>query len=344
MKKALITGVTGQDGSYLSEFLLEKGYHVVGVLKRSSVFTTGRIEHLNDNPNFQTEYGDITDSSNLNRLITSIKPDEVYNLAAQSHVGVSFDVPEYTAEATGVGTLRLLEAIARNSPSTKFYQASTSELFGGLPETAPQSEATAFYPKSPYGAAKLYSYWITKNYRESYNLFACNGILFNHESPRRGLTFVTRKISLAVAKISLGLQSKLILGNLDAKRDWGHAKDFVEAMWLMLQHNVPEDLVISTGSTSSVREFCELAFSFVNIEIEWKGDGVDEVGINKSNGEIIVEVNEKYFRPSEVEVLWGDSSKARSCLGWEPKTTLPQLAKEMVLSDLEQIKNNVKIY
>ena len=344
MKKALITGVTGQDGSYLSEFLLEKNYHVIGVIKRSSVFTTERIEHLNDNKHFETQYGDITDSSNLNRLINSIKPDEVYNLAAQSHVGVSFDVPEYTAEATGVGTLRLLEAIARNSPSTKFYQASTSELFGGLPETAPQSEETPFYPKSPYGVAKLYSYWITKNYRESYNLFACNGILFNHESPRRGLTFVTRKISLGVAKISLGLQNKITLGNLDAKRDWGHAKDFVEAMWLMLQYDTPEDLVISTGETSSVRDFCELAFSIVGIDVEWQGKGLKEVGINKKNGEVVIDVDERYFRPAEVEVLLGDASKAKDFLGWEPKITLDKLAEEMVLSDLDQVKNSAKIF
>ncbi len=344
MKKALITGVTGQDGSYLSEFLLEKKYHVIGVIKRSSVFTTERIEHLNDNKHFETQYGDITDSSNLNRLINSIKPDEVYNLAAQSHVGVSFDVPEYTAEATGVGTLRLLEAIARNSPSTKFYQASTSELFGGLPETAPQSEETPFYPKSPYGVAKLYSYWITKNYRESYNLFACNGILFNHESPRRGLTFVTRKISLGVAKISLGLQNKITLGNLDAKRDWGHAKDFVEAMWLMLQHDTPKDLVISTGVTSSVRDFCELAFSKAGIDIEWQGKGLKEVGINKKNGKVVVDVDERYFRPAEVEVLLGDATKAKNFLGWEPKITLDKLAEEMVLSDLDQVKNSANIF
>jgi GDPmannose 4,6-dehydratase len=344
MKKALITGVTGQDGSYLSEFLLKKGYKVFGVIKRSSVFTTERVEHLNSNKNFKTMYGDITDSSNLNRLITSIKPDEVYNLAAQSHVGVSFEVPEYTAEATGVGTLRLLEAIAHNSPSTKFYQASTSELFGGLPETAPQSEHTPFYPKSPYGAAKLYSFWITKNYRESYNLFACNGILFNHESPRRGLTFVTRKISLGVAKISLGLQKKITLGNLDAKRDWGHAKDYVQAMWLMLQHKAPEDLVISTGKTSSIRDFCELAFSVVDIEIEWQGKGLNEVGINKNNGEVVIDVSERYFRPAEVEVLHGDATKAKDILGWEAKTTLDKLAEEMVLSDLDQVKNSAKIF
>lgn len=339
MRTALITGITGQDGSYLSEFLLNKGYHVYGVLKRSSVFTTERIEHLNGSPRFETFYGDMTDSSNLNQLVGTLKPDEVYNLAAQSHVGVSFDVPEYTAQATGVGTLRLLDAIIKSSPSTKFYQASTSELFGGLPQTAPQNESTPFYPKSPYGVAKLYSYWICQNYREAYGLYACNGILFNHESPRRGLTFVTRKISVAVAKIKLGLQDKLILGNLDARRDWGHAKDYVKAMWLMLQQDQPKDFVIATGRTSSVREFCELAFNVVGIEIAWKGSGVDEVGRDSKTGKILIEVSKEYFRPAEVELLWGDPSKANTELGWRPSCSLEDLVEEMVTSDIQHIQS-----
>lgn len=339
MKTALITGVTGQDGSYLSELLLGKGYHVYGVLKRSSVFTTERIEHLNGLSNFETFYGDMTDSSNLNHLIGKFKPDEVYNLAAQSHVGVSFDVPEYTAQATGVGTLRLLDAIIKNSPSTKFYQASTSELFGGLPETAPQNESTPFHPKSPYGVAKLYSYWICQNYREAYGLYACNGILFNHESPRRGLTFVTRKISIAVAKIKLGLQDRLVLGNLDAKRDWGHAKDYVEAMWLMLQQKQPKDYVIATGRTSSVREFCELAFNVAGIKIVWEGSGVNEIGRDSETGKTLIEVSEKYFRPAEVELLWGDPSNAKAELGWKTSCSLEDLVEEMIAADIQNIKS-----
>ena len=327
-KVALITGITGQDGSYLAELLLEKGYEVHGIIRRASTFNTKRIDHLYQDPHEENvrlflHYGDITDSSNINRLIEKIQPDEIYNLAAQSHVGVSFDSPEYTAEATGVSTLRILDAIRESGVKTKFYQASTSELFGGLPETAPQSEKTPFYPKSPYGVAKLYSYWITVNYRESYDIFACNGILFNHESPRRGETFVTRKITRAAAAIHLGMQDKLYLGNLDAKRDWGHAKDYV----------------LSMNETHTVREFVELAFAELGYEIEWQGEGVNEKGIDKKSGRVLVEVDPRYFRPAEVELLWGDSTKARTELGWEPKYSFMDLVKEMVQSDLEEMKN-----
>ena len=288
-KVALITGITGQDGSYLAELLLEKGYEVHGIIRRASTFNTKRIDHLYQDPHEENvrlflHYGDITDSSNLNRLIEKIRPNEIYNLAAQSHVGVSFDSPEYTAEATGVSTLRILDAIRESGVKTKFYQASTSELFGGLPDTAPQSEKTPFYPKSPYGVAKLYSYWITVNYRESYDIFACNGILFNHESPRRGETFVTRKITRAAAAIHLGMQDKLYLGNLDAKRDWGHAKDYVEGMWRILQQDKPQDYVLAMNETHTVREFVELAFAELGYEIEWQGSGVDEKGIDKNTG------------------------------------------------------------
>lgn len=335
MKKAFITGVTGQDGSYLAEFLLEKGYEVHAILRRSSVFTTQRIDHIFNHVNFHTYHGDLTDSSNLHTLLNKIQPDEVYNLGAQSHVAVSFEVPEYTAEVDAIGTVRLLDAIKDLGLKPRFYQASTSELFGGLPETAPQSESTPFYPKSPYGAAKLYAYWVTVNYRESYDLYACNGILFNHESPRRGETFVTKKITKAVANIVKGKQKVLQLGNMDAKRDWGYAKDYVEAMWLMLQQNEPQDLVIATGKTYTIRQFVELAFKEVNIEIIWQGTGVDEKGINQANGEILVEVNPKYFRPAEVEFLWGDPSKAKKVLDWEPKTSLEELVKIMVKYDLE---------
>ena len=304
-KVALITGITGQDGSYLAELLLEKGYEVHGIIRRASTFNTKRIDHLYQDPHEENvrlflHYGDITDSSNLNRLIEKIRPDEIYNLAAQSHVGVSFDSPEYTAEATGVSTLRILDAIRESGVKTKFYQASTSELFGGLPETAPQSEKTPFYPKSPYGVAKLYSYWITVNYRESYDIFACNGILFNHESPRRGETFVTRKITRAAAAIHLGMQDKLYLGNLDAKRDWGHAKDYVEGMWRILQQDKPADFVLSMNETHTVREFVELAFAELGYEIEWQGEGVNEKGIDKKSGRVLVEVDPRYFRPAEV--------------------------------------------
>ena len=343
-KVALITGITGQDGSYLAELLLEKGYEVHGIIRRASTFNTKRIDHLYQDPHEENvrlflHYGDITDSSNLNRLIEKIQPTEIYNLAAQSHVGVSFDSPEYTAEATGVSTLRILDAIRESGVKTKFYQASTSELFGGLPDTAPQSEKTPFYPKSPYGVAKLYSYWITVNYRESYDIFACNGILFNHESPRRGETFVTRKITRAAAAIHLGMQDKLYLGNLDAKRDWGHAKDYVEGMWRILQQDKPQDYVLAMNETHTVREFVELAFAELGYEIEWQGTGVDEKGIDKNTGKVLVEVDPRYFRPAEVELLWGDSTKARTELGWEPKYSFMDLVKEMVQSDLEEMKN-----
>ena len=343
-KVALITGITGQDGSYLAELLLEKGYEVHGIIRRASTFNTKRIDHLYQDPHEENvrlflHYGDITDSSNLNRLIEKIRPNEIYNLAAQSHVGVSFDSPEYTAEATGVSTLRILDAIRESGVKTKFYQASTSELFGGLPDTAPQSEKTPFYPKSPYGVAKLYSYWITVNYRESYDIFDCNGILFNHESPRRGETFVTRKITRAAAAIHLGMQDKLYLGNLDAKRDWGHAKDYVEGMWRILQQDKPQDYVLAMNETHTVREFVELAFAELGYEIEWQGSGVDEKGIDKNTGRVLVEVDPRYFRPAEVELLWGDSTKARTELGWEPKYSFMDLVKEMVQSDLEEMKN-----
>lgn len=343
-KRALITGITGQDGSYLAELLLQKGYEVHGIIRRASTFNTKRIDHLYQDPHegdvrLFLHYGDITDSSNLNRLIEKIQPDEIYNLAAQSHVGVSFDSPEYTAEATGVSTLRILDAIRESGVKTKFYQASTSELFGGLPGTAPQSEKTPFYPKSPYGVAKLYSYWITVNYRESYDIFACNGILFNHESPRRGETFLTRKVTRAVAAIHLGKQDRIYLGNLDAKRDWGHAKDYVEGMWRMLQQDTPQDYVLAMNETHTVREFCELAFAELGYEIEWQGSGVDEKGIDKETGRVLIEVDPRYFRPAEVELLWGDSTKARTELGWQPNYTFKELVKEMVESDLAELSN-----
>lgn len=341
-KVALITGITGQDGSYLTELLLEKGYKVHGIIRRHSTINTERIDHLFENTSIGNKklflhYGDLTDSSNLNRLIEKIKPTEIYNLAAQSHVAVSFEVPEYTAEATGIGTLRLLDAIRETGVKCKFYQASTSELFGGLPSTAPQSEETHFYPKSPYGAAKLYSYWITVNYRESYNMFAVNGILFNHESPRRGETFVTRKITRAVASIMIGKQEKLSLGNLDAKRDWGFAGDYVEGMWRMLQQDKPDDYVLATNETHTVREFVELAFKEVGIDIEWKGHGVDEKGYDKETGKLLVDVNQKYFRPAEVELLWGNSTKAEKELKWKRKVSFKNLVAMMVDSDMREI-------
>ena len=343
MKKvALITGITGQDGSYLTELLLEKGYEVHGIVRRHSSINTSRIDHLFEDPNIGGKtlflhHGDLTDSSNLNRLIEKIKPQEIYNLAAQSHVAVSFEVPEYTAETTGIGTLRLLDAIRESGVKCKFYQASTSELFGGLPDTAPQSEKTPFYPKSPYGVAKLYSYWITVNYRESYDMFACNGVLFNHESPRRGETFVTRKITMAVANIMAGKQEKLSLGNMDAKRDWGFAGDYVEGMWRILQQEKPQDYVLATNETHTVREFVELSFAEVGIEIEWKGTGVDEKGYDKATGRMLVDVNPRYFRPAEVELLWGDSSKAERELGWERKVSFRDLVSMMVDSDMKEI-------
>jgi GDPmannose 4,6-dehydratase len=342
MKKALITGITGQDGSYLTEFLLEKGYEVHGIIRRASSFNTKRIDHLFENPQIGNKqlflhHGDLTDSSNLNRLIERIRPDEIYNLGAQSHVQVSFDVPEYTADTDGMGTLRILDAIKESGLKCKFYQASTSELFGGLPGTAPQSESTPFYPKSPYGVAKLYSYWITVNYRESYDLFACNGILFNHESPRRGETFVTRKITRAVASIMAGKQTKLSLGNLDAKRDWGFAGDYVEGMWRILQQDKPMDYVLATNETHTVREFVELSFKEVGIDIEWKGIGVDEKGYDKVTGRVLVDINPRYFRPAEVELLWGDCTKAEKELGWERKVSFKELVKMMVDGDMREI-------
>ena len=341
MKKALITGIAGQDGSYLTELLLEKGYEVHGIIRRQSSQNTERIDHILNDSAFDKRvflhYGDLTDSSNAHALIREIQPDEVYNLAAQSHVAVSFEVPEYTAEATGVGTIRLLEAVRQSGLPIRFYQASTSELFGGLPETAPQSEATPFYPKSPYGAAKLYSFWITKNYRESYGMFACNGILFNHESPRRGETFVTRKITLAVARIAKGLQEKLTLGNLEAKRDWGFAGDYVEGMWRILQQDQPEDYVLATNETHTVREFAERAFAETGVPIRWEGEGSNEKGYDAKTGKLLVDVSEQFYRPAEVELLWGDSTKAEHELGWRRKVGFDELVKMMVAADLEKL-------
>lgn len=335
MKKAFITGITGQDGSYLAEFLLKKDYEVHAILRRASVFTTKRIENILSQPNLKTYHGDLTDSSNLHTLIYNIKPDEIYNLGAQSHVGVSFEVPEYTAEVDAIGAIRLLNAVKDSNLSPKFYQASTSELFGGIPGTAPQNEQTPFYPKSPYGAAKLYAHWLTVNYRESYNLFACNGILFNHESPRRGETFVTKKITKAVAKIHKNKQDVLYLGNLDAKRDWGYAKDYVECMWLMLQQDKPDDYVVATGETYTIRHFVELAFKEIGIDIIWKGKGVNEIGYDKISNRELVKIDSKYFRPSEVELLRGDASKAFKELNWKSKTSITQLVKIMVEYDLK---------
>lgn len=338
MKRALITGITGQDGSYLTELLLNKGYEVHGTVRRASSFNRNRVEHLYADSNIYNKklflhYGDLTDSSNLNRLLEKVQPDEIYNLAAQSHVKVSFEVPEYTAEVDAVGTLRLLDAIKDTKIDCRFYQASTSELFGKVQEV-PQKETTPFYPRSPYAVAKLYSYWITVNYREAYNLFACNGILFNHESPRRGENFVTRKITLGIGNIVKGKQDRISLGNLGAKRDWGFAGDYIEAMWLMLQQDKPEDFVIATGETHTVREFCELAFKYAGVDIEWKGQGVEEKGIDKKSGKVLVDVNPKYFRPTEVELLIGDPSKARQMLGWSPKVSFKELVEMMVKEDL----------
>lgn len=338
LKVAFVTGITGQDGSYLSELLLAKGYEVHGMIRRQSTPCTERIEHLIDNKNFFLHYGDMTDAGNLAMLMNKISPDEVYNLAAQSHVGTSFEVPEYTADVTGVGTVKLLEAIRQVKPDTKFYQASTSELFGGLPDTAPQSETTPFHPRSPYAAAKLYSYWITVNYREAYNIFACNGILFNHESPRRGEDFVTRKITLAIAKIMAGKQDKISLGNLNAKRDWGFAGDYVKGMWLMLQQDKPDDYVLATGETHTVREFVEAAFEHVGIKIEWKGTGIDEKGYCAKTGKLLVDVNPKFFRPAEVDLLLGDPTKAEKNLGWKRKVTFNELVKIMLDSDMAKYK------
>jgi GDPmannose 4,6-dehydratase len=334
MKRAFITGASGQDGSYLAELLLEKGYEVHAIIRRSSVFTSQRIDHIFAHPQFHTYHGDLTDSSNLHTLLSKIQPEEVYNLGAQSHVAVSFEVPEYTAEVDAVGTIRLLNAIKDLGQKPRFYQASTSELFGGLPETAPQSERTPFYPKSPYGAAKLYAYWVTVNYREAYGMFACNGILFNHESPRRGETFVTKKITKAVARISKGQQDLLTLGNLDAKRDWGYAKDYVECMWLMLQQEQPDDYVIASGETYTVRQFVDMAFAEIGVTLCWNGNGVDEQGIDAATNQVRVKVDPRYFRPAEVDLLWGDPGKAAKKLGWRPKTSIKELVRLMVQYDL----------
>ena len=356
MKKiALITGITGQDGAYLADLLLQKGYIVHGIKRRSSLFNTDRIDHLYQDPhasnlNLVLHYGDLTDSTNLIRIIQEVQPDEIYNLAAMSHVQVSFEMPEYTANADGIGTLRILEAVRLlgMAHKVKIYQASTSELYG-LVQAVPQSETTPFYPRSPYAVAKLYAYWITVNYREAYGMFACNGILFNHESPLRGETFVTRKITRAVAKIALGLQECLYLGNLNARRDWGHAKDYVEAMWLILQQEKPEDFVIATGVTTSIRDFCKMAFEQVGVELEFEGENEHEIGKVKSckgevqlkEGTTVIKVDTRYFRPTEVELLIGDGTKAQEKLNWKPKYTLPQLVEEMVQADLEVFKKEL---
>jgi GDPmannose 4,6-dehydratase len=341
-KKALITGITGQDGAYLAEFLLEKGYEVHGIKRRTSLFNTARIDHLyrdihEDGIDFFLHHGDMTDSSSITRIIQEVAPDETYNLAAQSHVAVSFEEPEYTANSDALGTLRILEAIRilGFEEKTKFYQASTSELFGKVRET-PQNESTPFYPRSPYGVAKLYAHWITVNYREAYGMFACNGILFNHESPIRGETFLTRKVTRALARIKLGMEPVLYLGNLDARRDWGHAKDFVEAQWLMLQQDEPEDYVIATGKQHSVREFIEIAANEIGIDIKWEGEGLNEVGYDRSTDRVIIRIDPRYLRPTEVDTLLGDPTKARERLGWESKTSFRELVKEMIRKDLAE--------
>lgn len=346
-KVALITGITGQDGSYLAELLLNKGYEVHGMKRRASSFNTSRIDHLyqdihNKNLKFKLHYGDLTDSTNIIRLIQEIQPDEIYNLAAQSHVKVSWDCPEYTANSDGLGTLRLLEAIRilGLEGKTKFYQASTSELFGLVQET-PQRETTPFYPRSPYACAKLYAYWITVNYRESYKMFAVNGILFNHESPRRGETFVTRKITRAAVRIKLGVEEKLFLGNLDAKRDWGHAKDYVEGMWRILQQAKPEDFVLATGVTTTIRQFCEMAFAELGINLKWQGKGVEEKGIDSATGKVLIEVDPRYFRPTEVDLLLGDPAKALKKLEWKPEYNLQSLVKEMIEEDMKEAQKEV---
>ncbi|NCO52153.1 MAG: GDP-mannose 4,6-dehydratase [Deltaproteobacteria bacterium] len=346
MKTALITGITGQDGAYLAELLLKKGYNVHGIKRRASLFNTDRIDHLYKDPHekesrFHLHYGDLTDATNLIRIVQEIQPDEIYNLAAQSHVKVSFETAEYTANADALGTLRLLEAlrILKMEKKCRFYQASTSEMFGKVREV-PQTETTPFYPQSPYGAAKVYAYWICVNYREAYGIYACNGILFNHESPIRGETFVTRKITRAVSRIHLGLQDRIFLGNLNAKRDWGHAKDYVEAQWLILQQPDPDDYVIASGEQHSVREFVEMAFKEVDIEIRWKGKGVDEKGVDSKTGKVLVEVDPTYFRPTEVESLLGDPSKAKEKLGWEPKISFSDMVAEMVREDIQEAKKD----
>ena len=343
MKKALITGITGQDGSYLTELLLSKGYEVHGLLRRASTFNTSRIDHLYQDPHVNgvklfLHYGDLSDSSNISRVIEKVNPDEIYNLGAQSHVKVSFDMPEYTSDVVALGALRILDAIKDTKIKTKYYQASSSEMFGKVQEI-PQKETTPFYPRSPYGCAKVYAYWITVNYRESYDIFATNGILFNHESPRRGGTFVTKKITRGLTRIKKGLEDKLYLGNLESKRDWGYAKDYVEGMWMMLQQDKPDDFVLATGETHSVRECVEAAAKILDIDIEWKGKGMQEKGIDKKTGKTIIEIDERYFRPSEVDLLIGDCSKAKKILGWEPKTKFEDLIKIMVESDIEEVNN-----
>jgi len=347
-KIALITGVTGQDGAYLAELLLNKNYEVHGIKRRASSFNTSRIDHLykdkhKEDVNFFLHYGDLTDSTNLIRIIQEVQPHEIYNLGAQSHVKVSFEVPEYTANSDAVGTLRILEAIRilKMENKVKFYQASTSELYGKAQEV-PQTETTPFYPRSPYGVAKLYAFWIVKNYREAYGMFACNGILFNHESPLRGETFVTRKITRAASKIKLGLQEKLYLGNLNAQRDWGHAKDYVEGMWRMLQHEKPEDFVLATGKTTTIREFCNLSFKQLGIEIKWEGEGENEVGIDQSSNKVIISIDNNYYRPTEVDLLIGDASKAKKLLSWTPKYDLESLVKEMVNTDYQLFQKKLK--
>lgn len=343
MKKALITGITGQDGSYLTELLLKKGYEVHGIIRRSSSFNTGRIDHLYSDPHVKSSlilhYGDLSDGSNLNRIIEKVEPAEIYNLGAQSHVRVSFDLPKYTGDVTGLGTLRLLDAIRETGVKTKFYQASSSEMFG-LAKELPLKETSSFHPRSPYGCAKVFAYWITRNYRESYNLFASNGILFNHESERRGKTFVTRKITRGLSQIKAGIEHKLYLGNLDAKRDWGHAEDYVYGMWLMLQHKEPDDFVLATNEIHSVREFAEEAAKNLDIDLVWRGKGVNEKGIDRKTGKTIIEIDSRYFRPAEVDILLGDYSKAKKKLGWKPKIKFKDLVKRMVEHDFTKIKNN----
>ena len=341
MKKAFITGITGQDGSYLTEFLLEKDYEIHGLIRRASNFNTDRIDHVMDHPRLTLYHGDMTDSANLNKLLSTIQPDEIYNLAAQSHVQVSFEVPEYTAQVDAIGTLRLLDAMYNHCRHARFYQASTSEMYG-LVQEVPQTENTPFYPRSPYAAAKVYAYWITRNFREARDLYTTNGILFNHESERRGKTFVTRKITMCLSQIAHGLREKLYLGNLDAKRDWGYAKEYVEAMWLMLQQDVPEDFVIATGKTYTVRYFVELAARHVGMEIEWEGEGVQEKGIDRKTGKVIVEIAERYFRPSEVDLLIGDPTKAKEKLGWVPEVGIEELVQIMMDHDLKEAEAKVK--
>jgi GDPmannose 4,6-dehydratase len=345
-KRALVTGITGQDGSYLTELLLQKGYEVHGIVRRSSSFNTSRLDSIYQDPHEQNRrlilhYGDLNDASSLNRILRVVDPDEIYNLGAQSHVRVSFDTPEYTGEVTGLGCTRLLEAIRELKIRPRIYQASSSEMFGRVVET-PQTEKTPFYPRSPYGVAKVYAFWITVNYREAYDLFAVNGILFNHESPRRGETFVSRKITRAVARIAAGTQDRLYLGNLEARRDWGYAKDYVDAMWRMLQHDVPNDYVIATGDTRTVREFCERAFTEVGIDLDWRGEGLEEKGVDRKNGRVIVEIDPRYLRPTEVDLLVGDASKARQDLGWTPTTKFEELVRLMVQSDVRLAESEAR--